>query len=102
MEKEEIGTKATRATTIQTLLDRKYLTGTDKLAVTDLGLEVTAVLSKYCPSIVSSEFTGRLEHEMDAIQQGTQTKQAVIQTALETLKLVTSELKEKSGHRNPT
>ena len=94
MEKGEIGTKATRATTIQTLLDRKYLRGTDKLAVTDLGLEVAAVLSKYCPTIVSSEFTRRLEHEMDTIQQGTQTKQAVIQNALENIKLVTSELKE--------
>ena len=94
MEKEEIGTKATRATTIQMLFDRKYLRGTDKLAVTDLGLEVTAVLSKYCPTIVSSEFTRELEHEMDGIQQGTQTKQVVIQNALENIKLVSSELKE--------
>jgi DNA topoisomerase-1 len=31
---------------------------------------------------------------MDTIQQGTQTKQAVIQNALENIKLVTSELKE--------
>jgi len=94
MEKEEIGTKATRASTIQTLLDRKYLSGTDKLAITDLGLEVTTVLSKYCPTIVSSEFTRRIEHEMDAIQQGTQTKRVVIQKALKALKLVISELKE--------
>jgi DNA topoisomerase-1 len=94
MEKEEIGTKATRATTIQTLLERKYLSGTNKLAVTNLGLEVTAVLSKYCPIIVSPEFTRRLEHEMESIQEGTQTKRAVIRTALKTLKLVTSELKE--------
>ena len=94
MEKEEVGTKATRANTIQTLLDRKYISGIGKLAVTDLGLEVTAILSKYSPNIISSEFTRKLEHEMDAIQHCTQTKQAVIQTTLETLKLVTSELKE--------
>jgi len=37
MEKEEIGTKATRAATIQTLYDRKYLQGNESLTVTDLG-----------------------------------------------------------------
>ena len=32
MEKEEIGTKATRAAIIETLLERKYLQGTDNLS----------------------------------------------------------------------
>jgi DNA topoisomerase-1 len=95
MEKEEIGTKATRAATIQTLFDRKYLRGTDSLFVSDLGFEVVEVLSKYCPSVVSSEMTRALEERMEAIQQGKETKQNVLQNATETLKLVTSELKEK-------
>ena len=95
MEKEEIGTKATRAATIQTLFDRKYLRGTDSLFVSDLGFEVIEVLLKYCPSVVSSEMTRALEKRMEAIQQGKETKQNVLQNATETLKLVTSELKEK-------
>jgi DNA topoisomerase-1 len=95
MEKENIGTKATRATTIQTLCDRKYLYGTDSLAVSELGFEVIDILSKYCPTIVSPELTRSLEERMDEIQQGKQTKEAVLQNAIEILKPVMLELKEK-------
>ncbi|HLN89963.1 MAG TPA: DNA topoisomerase I, partial [Candidatus Binatia bacterium] len=40
MEKEEIGTKATRAATIQTVCNRKYVKGIDSLTVSHLGFEV--------------------------------------------------------------
>ena len=63
MEKEEIGTKATRANIIETLTDRKYMQGTDKLQASDLGFEVTEVLEKYCPTVVSPEMTRSLEAE---------------------------------------
>ena len=95
MEKEQIGTKATRATTIQTLFNRKYLNGTANFAVTEIGFKVTEVLSKYCPTIISPELTRNLEQEMEAIQQGKQTKQTVLQTATATLSTVTDMLKEK-------
>ena len=95
MEKEQIGTKATRATTIQTLFNRKYLNGTTNFTVTDIGFKVTEVLSKYCPTILSPELTRNLEQEMEAIQQGKQTKQTVLQTATTTLTTVTAILKEK-------
>ena len=85
MEKEEIGTKATRASTIETLLDRKYLQGTDNLSVSDLGFEVTEVLEKYCPAVVSSEMTRGLEERMQAIQEGKETKQNVLKNAIDTL-----------------
>jgi DNA topoisomerase-1 len=97
MEKEEIGTKATRAATIQTLHDRKYLNGTDSLAVSDLGFEVTEVLERYCPTVVTPEMTRMLEEKMEAIQQGKETKENVLENAVETLKLVTSELKDKEA-----
>lgn len=97
MEKEEIGTKATRAATIQTLYDRKYLHGTDSLVVSDLGFEVTEVLAKYCPSVVSPELTRNLEEKMNEIQQGKETKEAVLQKVIEILKPVTLELKEKES-----
>jgi DNA topoisomerase I len=94
MDKEEIGTKATRAATIQTLHERKYLSGKDSLAVSDLGSEVVDVLSKYCPSVVSTDMTRKLEQHMDNIQKGTQTKTIVLEKTNKTLKKVTSELKE--------
>jgi DNA topoisomerase-1 len=97
MEKEDIGTKATRAATIQTLYDRKYLQGTDKLVVSELGFDVIEILSKYCPSVVSPELTRKLEGKMEEIQRGQQTKEVVVKEAIEILKPVTSELKEKES-----
>ncbi len=97
MEKEEIGTKATRATTIQTLYDRKYLGGKDSLVISEVGFEVVEVLAKYCPAIVSPQMTKKLEQEMESIQQGRETKQKVLHDATETLKLVVSELKDKEA-----
>jgi len=93
MEREEIGTKATRATTIQTLQERKYITGSDKLVVNDLGFEVIEVLEHYCSVVVSPKMTRTLEEKMEAIRQGKETKQEVLQDVIGTLKAVTGELK---------
>ncbi len=97
MEKENIGTKATRAATIQTLQDRKYVCGTGNFAVSELGFEVAEILSNYCPTIVSPELTRSLEQEMDDIQEGKETKEAVLQNAVSILKPVMSELKAKES-----
>jgi DNA topoisomerase-1 len=95
MEKEEIGTKATRAAIIETLQKRKYLNGSDNYTVSDLGFEVTEVLEKYCPTLISSEMTRALEEKMEAIQQGTENKQKVLENAVGTLREVTTQLKAK-------
>ncbi len=97
MEKEEIGTKATRAATIETLQERKYLTGGDNFAVSDLGFEVTEVLEKYCPTVISSEMTRALEEKMEAIQQGKENRQSVLENAVGTLREVTAQLKAKEA-----
>jgi DNA topoisomerase I len=96
MQTEEIGTKATRAGIIQTLYDRKYICD-ERMTVTDLGFEVVDVLRKHCPSVVSSEFTRKLEEKMEEIQQGKETKDNVVQEAIEILKPVTEKLKEKEA-----
>ena len=93
MEKEEIGTKATRAGIIQTLNTRKY-TREEKIVVTDLGLEVVDVLNEFCPAVVSLELTRRLEERMDAIQQGNETRGNVLRDTIEILKPVTDQLKQ--------
>jgi DNA topoisomerase I len=97
MEKEKIGTKATRASTIQTLYDRKYFQGDDSITVTDLGFEVIEVLRNYCPSVVSSEMTKKLEEKMEQIQLKQETKQNVLKDAVEILKPVTLTLKQKEA-----
>jgi DNA topoisomerase I len=97
MEKEEIGTKATRAATIQILQDRKYINGSNSIQVSELGFTVVNVLSQYCPIAVSPVMTKKLEREMEGIQKGTQTKMSVLKDTVETLQLVTAELKEKEA-----
>ena len=97
MEKEEIGTKATRAAIIETLTERKYLQGTDRLYVTDLGFEVMEILEKYCPTVVSPDMTRSLEAKMEAIRIGKETKYTVLADAMAQLKAVTAELKSKEN-----
>ncbi|MCL2134796.1 MAG: DNA topoisomerase I [Candidatus Bathyarchaeota archaeon] len=94
MENEKIGTKATRATIIQTLYERKYIKGEQNITITDLGFEVTEVLKNYCPSVVSSEMTRKLEEKMEQIQLEQETKQNVLIETIENLKTVTSTLKQ--------
>jgi DNA topoisomerase I len=93
MEKEEIGTKATRAGIIQTLNNRKYMRG-ERIVVTDLGLEVVDVLNEFCPAVVSLELTRKLEERMGAIQQGSETRENVLRDTIEILKPVSEQLKE--------
>ncbi|MCL2690642.1 MAG: DNA topoisomerase I [Candidatus Bathyarchaeota archaeon] len=95
MEKEEIGTKATRANIIQTLYDRKYLEGKQNMSITDLGFEVTEVLRQHCPRVISSEMTKKLEEKMEQIQLKQETRQNVIAITIENLKNVTETLKQK-------
>jgi len=97
MEKEEIGTKATRASTIQTLYERKYVEGEQNMTITDLGFEVADVLKNYCPSVVSSEMTRKLEEKMEQIQLKQETKQKVLADTIENLKTVTEVLKQKQS-----
>ncbi|MCL1965608.1 MAG: DNA topoisomerase I [Candidatus Bathyarchaeota archaeon] len=93
MEKEQIGTKATRAMAIQTLYTRKYLEGEQNMVITGLGFEVAGVLKNYCPSVVSSEMTRKLEGKMEQIQLKQDTKQNVLADTIKDLKIVTSSLK---------
>jgi DNA topoisomerase-1 len=94
MEEEEIGTKATRADIIQTLYDRKYIRD-ERMVVTDLGFEVMEVLKQYCPTVVSVKLTKELEERMNKIQLNNEKRENILVDAVEILKPVIEELKEK-------
>ena len=94
MQKENLGTKATRAGIIQTLYDRKYISE-QRILTTDLGFEVINVIQKHCPTILSSTMTAGLEEEMSRIQERNDTRENVVNQTIETLKPVTERLKEK-------
>ncbi len=94
MQKENLGTKATRAGIIQTLYDRKYAVG-EKIAVTELGSEVVRVLRKNCPVVLSSHLTAELEEKMSRIQEKQETRQNVVAEAVKIITPVAAKLKEK-------
>lgn len=94
MEETGIGTKATRANIIQTLYDRKYIRDR-RIVVTDIGFEVSEVLKRYCPNVVSVKMTSKLEKRMEEIQDGNEERENVLTDAVDILKPVIEKLKEK-------
>ena len=94
MEREGIGTKATRAEILDTLHKRKYTCGENEITPTELGCSVIQVLEKYASSIISVELTRSLEQKMDAIMNSSQKRENVILEAIDNLKPVLSELEK--------
>ena len=77
LESKDLGTKATRAEIIDTLFRRDYIKGSS-IEVTEFGLSIYSALNSYCPDILDEEMTKRLEKDMEKIQKGEETKEAVI------------------------
>jgi len=96
MEDEGIGTKATRAEIIDTLRRREYAEG-QPIEMTDLGLTIVETLERIVPEILSVEMTHGLERDLDEIQTGGLTADAVVDGAVEILKPILSEFKENEG-----
>jgi DNA topoisomerase-1 len=67
MEKEEIGTKATRADIISTLLDRGYVAG-EALVPTELGFSLVEVMREHCPQIISTRLTRDIETQLERVE----------------------------------
>ena len=93
MEEVGIGTKATRADTIETLYSRKYITE-ERIVVTDLGFDIIDVLHKYCLGVISVELTRELEEKMERIQTNSEKRENVIFEAVERLKPMLEEVKQ--------
>jgi DNA topoisomerase-1 len=84
MESESIGTKATRAEIITTLISRGYVSG-DSLAATDLGVSVIETMQEYCPQIVSTALTRETELALEEVEGGVDDGRAVIERAIDLL-----------------
>ena len=74
MEEKGIGRPSTYASTIDTLLKRKYITATKGvLSPTDDGIKAVEVLEKLFPDIVSSDYTALMENKLDLVEEGNKT-----------------------------
>lgn len=66
LEKRNLGTKATRASIIETLYDRGYVKE-KSIEATPLGMSLITTLEKYSPIIIDEKLTRKFEDEMDGI-----------------------------------
>lgn len=71
MESEGIGTKSTRAETINLLIKRKYIMQ-DKIGLetTELGFTIIDTMKKFIPDIVSTKLTSFLESSIKRVEEG--------------------------------
>lgn len=92
LEKRNLGTKATRATILEQLKERGYIV--DKsIKVTELGLQMDAVLTEEIPTLVEEELTREFEEEMELIRQGKSTPEKVLNSAKEKLSIILADIK---------
>jgi len=96
LEAKNLGTKATRASIVQTLFDRNYLTG-KSIQVTPLGLQVESALEKNVPEILSEDMTRSFEEEMEAIEQQKISKEKVVTDGRKELEKILGQFKEKEA-----
>lgn len=78
MERLGLGTKATRHDIIQTLSDRKYVTG-EPIEPTCKGITVVTALARYAERITTPGMTSELEAEMDQIADARTSREAVVE-----------------------
>jgi DNA topoisomerase-1 len=85
MEKNNLGTKATRHAIIQNLYDRGYVHG-NPVEPTSMGLKMAEALQEYAPRIASPDMTAELEKDMDLISVRDLTKEEVVSISRDLLR----------------
>ena len=115
MEKDNIGTKATRADIISTLFKRNYITNTSAprvekitdqkprqtralgIQATEIGFQIIQSMRKYVPEIISSDLTRFTEAQLYQIESGTMKSATVLESAIKRLNKVLVSLKKKEN-----
>lgn len=93
MEKQNLGTKTTRAQILQTLYDRGYIEG-KSIAVTELGMKVANAMATYVPDIVSEKLTRKFEKDMEKIEKNKIKREKVVAEAKKVIKKISEEFKK--------
>ncbi len=84
MEDLGLGTKSTRHSIIQGLVERGYAFGSP-LKPTETGIAVTQALERHATMVTTPDMTSQLERDMDSIVEGKQSMDGVINTSREAL-----------------
>lgn len=93
LEKRNLGTKATRATIVDTLFNRGYLDG-KQIKATVFGIKTVDTLQKYSPGILEEEMTREFEEDMELIREGKKKEEQVLDKAKKHLIKVLDEFKK--------
>jgi len=96
LEKRNLGTKATRASILDTLFSRGYLDG-KPIKVTEVGMKTFSILETFSPDILDPELTRSFEDEMEEIRQGKKDEVTVLDEAKEIIKKTISQFDAKKG-----
>ncbi len=94
LESRHLGTKATRSVIVDTLFSRDYLKG-KSIEVTDFGMAVYRALKKNAARILDEALTRKIENDVEKIQTGEMTKEAVVQEGKDALVEILNEFKLK-------
>jgi DNA topoisomerase-1 len=93
LEEKSLGTKATRAETVDTLYKRNYIKGSS-IQVTDAGVAVIESLENFVPEIVDEELTRRFEDYIEKIRVREKDKDMVLSEARNELTRIITEFKK--------
>jgi len=94
LEKRNLGTKATRATIVDSLYQRGYA-NEKSIQATKLGIRICEILDKYSPTILDEELTRSFEEEMELIQEQKKTSDDVLKKAQNVLTELLDDFKKK-------
>ena len=101
LEKRNLGTKATRASILETLYDRGYIKEKN-IEATPIGISLIETLEKHSPIIIDEELTRNFEREMEILQESKKEldkkEEKVKEKAQETIKKIISQF-EKEGEK---
>jgi len=98
LEKRNLGTKATRASILDTLYDRGYIKE-NSIEATPLGLSLIESLEKHSPIIINEELTKNLQDEMDEIVESKEKdlkkkEEKILEKAKEIITKIIKDMKE--------
>ena len=99
LEKRNLGTKATRASILETLYDRGYIKE-KSIEATPLGISLIETLQKYSPIIIDEELTEKLQDELDEIVEKNDKKmqeeeQTILENSRQTIEGIIEDFRQK-------
>jgi len=93
LERQNLGTKATRSVVVDTLYNRSYLTDKKSIKVTSFGMAIYEALSENVPEIINETLTREFEESVEKIEKGQRKGSEVVEEGRKVLLKILEEFK---------